>query len=75
MQEQARENLRGLVLISPLSLGLQGYPAEKRSPLPMCSPKVLEIALLVPTIITASGQRRLLNDTAVAVHYARVNIP
>jgi hypothetical protein len=70
MQEQARENLRGLVLISPLLLGLERVPAEKRSPLPMYSPKVSEIAPLVPTVITASGQRRLLNDTAVAVHYA-----
>jgi hypothetical protein len=31
---------------------------------------VSEIAPLVPTVITASGQRWLLNDTAVAVHYA-----
>jgi hypothetical protein len=29
MQEQARENLRGLVLISPLSLGLERVPCRE----------------------------------------------
>jgi hypothetical protein len=57
------------VLVLVLSAVLHGYSQGGNAPLPQPRLHVAELPALVPMVITAGGQRRLLSDTTVEVRY------
>jgi hypothetical protein len=58
-----------VALACVLWAALHGYPQEQSASLPRPGLNVPELPPLVPTVITAGGQRRLLSDTDVEVRY------